>query len=134
MKNIYQNPVTVAAPVGSYSQAVRVQLGTSTLIFISGQVAFDFQGNFVGKGDIIRQTEQVFENLKAILASNNASFADVVKMNVYATDMSQRAQVAEVRKRYLTSEPPASTFVEVTKLAGPDWLIEIEAIAATHGG
>ena len=132
MKNIRVNPAGVAAPAGNYSQAVRVPLGESNLIIISGQVALDQQGSLVGKGDVSIQTRQVFDNLKAILEANEASFDDVVKLNIYVTDISKRNEVAEVRKLYTTLAPPASTFVEVSKLASDDWLIEIEATAVVH--
>ena len=132
MKNVHLNPETVCAPVGTYSQAVRVDLGSSFLLFISGQVAFDAAGNFVGKDNIRLQTEQVFENIRLILKSNDATFEDVVKMNLYVTDMTMRPVIAEIRNKYLASAPPASTFVEVSRLAGEDWWIEVEAVAAVH--
>ena len=132
LKNVRVNPAGVAAPAGQYSQSVRIPLGESNLIIISGQVALDQHGSLVGEGDVTLQTRQVFENLKTILEANGASFADVVKLNLYVTDISKRGEVAEVRKQYLTNEPPASTFVEVSRLASDDWLIEVEATAVVH--
>jgi 2-iminobutanoate/2-iminopropanoate deaminase len=112
-----------------FSQAMRVDVGNGSLLFISGQVAVDASGDVVGNGDMARQTEQVFENLRAILTSEGATLADVAKLTVFVTDMSQRPAVSAVRKRYFPGTKPASTFVEVSKLAGDDLLIEIEAIA-----
>jgi len=132
LKNVRVNPAGVAAPAGQYSQSVRIPLGESNLIIISGQVALDQHGSLVGEGDVTLQTRQVFENLKTTLEANGASFADVVKLNLYVTDISKRGEVAEVRKQYLTNEPPASTFVEVSRLASDDWLIEVEATAVVH--
>ena len=131
-RNIITNPSTVNPPTSSYSQAVRVPIGDTSLIFISGQVARDPKGNLVGKGDIRKQTEQIFKNIGAILKANNATFGDVVKATIFVTDIAQRPEITEVRKQYFTHDPPASTFVEVRRLTNPDWLIEVEVIAAVH--
>ena len=80
MEFIYLQPANVPKPAGDYSQGVKVKGGT--LVVISGQVAWDVQGNLVGKGDIRAQTRQVFENLKNMLASAGATFHDVVKLGV----------------------------------------------------
>ncbi|MGH9358985.1 MAG: RidA family protein [Terriglobia bacterium] len=133
-QNIVTNPSTVNPPTSSYSQSVRVPIGNTSLIFISGQVARDPKGNLVGKGDIRAQTEQVFRNIGAILKANNASFGDVVRETIFVTDIAQRPEITQVRKRYFTHNPPTSTFVEVRRLTSPDWLLEIEAIAVVHKG
>lgn len=130
MRKIHQNPAGAAPPAGQYSQAVRLETGGTALIFVSGQIAVDAAGNRVGVGDIAAQATQVFENLAAILAANGATFSDVVKMNTYLTDIGHRAAIAEVRRRYITGEPPASTLVAVRELAHPEWLIEVEVVAA----
>ena len=132
MRTIYQNPDGAPRPIGLYSQAVRVETGDAALLFISGQVAIDAAGNLVGKGDVAAQTDQIFKNLAAILAANGATFADVVKMNTFLVDIAARPVIADVRGRYLTGETPASTLVAVTALAHPDYLIEIEAVAAVQ--
>jgi reactive intermediate/imine deaminase len=98
-------------------------------IYIAGQVAFDAKGNLVGKGDLAAQAKQVFENLAIALKAAGATFANVVKTNYYMRDASQVATVREIRSKYFTSELPASTLVEVPRLANPDFLIEIEVIA-----
>lgn len=103
-------------------------------VYVSGQVAIDADGNSVGVGDLAAQTDQVMQNLATALAAAGASFDDVVKITTFVVDYepAQRAVLSEVRGRYLpTDNPPASTLVGVTALAGPDWLIEIEAIAVT---
>jgi reactive intermediate/imine deaminase len=127
------NPAGVAAPAGNYSQVVCVDVAGARLIFVSGQVAVDEAGNVVGRDDMGAQAERVFENLRLVLEGAGASLADVVKATVFVTDMGQRGTVAEVRNRYFTGDPPASTFVEVSKLASPDWMIEIEVIAVAGG-
>jgi reactive intermediate/imine deaminase len=123
------NPDTVAAPVGTYSQAVRVETGDAVWIHVSGQIAIDLEGNLVGPGDLRAQTRQVFENLRAILEAQGATFADVVKIGTYLTTLYDLAGMREIRSEYLTSEPPASTAVQVMALVVPDALIEIDLVA-----
>ena len=123
------NPDTVAAPMGTYSQAVRVETGDAVWIHVSGQIAIDRDGSLVGPGDLRAQTRQVFENLKAILEANGATFADAVKIGTYLTTLEDLAGMREVRSEYLTSEPPASTAVQVVALVVPDALIEIDLVA-----
>ena len=129
MRATRSNPNTVAAPMGTYSQAVRVETGDAIWIHVSGQIAIDLEGNLVGPGDVRAQTRQVFENLKAILAANGATFADVVKIGTYLTTLDDLAGMREVRGEYLTAEPPASTAVQVVALVVPDALIEIDLVA-----
>ena len=129
MRATRSNPDTVAAPMGTYSQAVRVETGDAVWIHVSGQIAIDREGSLVGPGDIRAQTRQVFENLKAILEANGATFADAVKIGTYLTTLDDLAGMREVRSEYLTSEPPASTAVQVVALVVPDALIEIDLVA-----
>jgi enamine deaminase RidA (YjgF/YER057c/UK114 family) len=126
------NPDTLAKPVG-YTHVTVPALGP--LAFISGQIALDRQGNVVGAGDLRAQTIQVFENLRHALAAVGATFADVVKLTYFLTDMTQMPIVREVRGEYLDlAKPPASTAVGVTGLARPELMIEIEAIAVLPHG
>ena len=129
MRTTRSNPGTVAAPIGTYSQGVLVETGDAVWIHVSGQIAIDVGGNLVGPGDVRAQTRQVFENLKAILEANGATFADVVKIGTYLTTLDDLAGMREVRSEYLTSEPPASTAVQVVALVVPEALIEIDLVA-----
>ena len=129
MRATRSNPETVAAPIGTYSQAVRVETGDAVWISISGQIAIDTEGNLVGPGDLRAQTRQVFENLNAILEANGATFADVVKIGTYLTTLDDLAGMREVRGEYLTAEPPASTAVQVVALVVPDAMIEVDLFA-----
>jgi reactive intermediate/imine deaminase len=129
MRTSRSNPDTVAAPMGTYSQAVLVETGDAVWIHASGQIAVDVEGNLVGPGDVRAQTRQVFENLKAILEADGATFADVVRIGTYLTTLDDLAGMREVRGDYLTSEPPASTVVQVVALVVPEALIEIELVA-----
>jgi reactive intermediate/imine deaminase len=124
---LFVNPPTLSKPTG-YTHAV-IAIGGRT-IYIAGQVALDQTGNIVGKDDFRAQTKQVFENLKKALEAAGASFKNVVKLNYYVLDMKQIQTLREVRNGYLnTEEPPASTLVEVRRLAREEFLIEVEAIA-----
>ena len=99
-------------------------------IYLAGHVSGrDAQGQVIGKGDIEAQTVAVYEGLKKTLAECGATFADVTKVTVYTTKLEYRAKIGEVRQRYVAQPPPASTFVVITSLADPDFLVEIEAIA-----
>jgi enamine deaminase RidA (YjgF/YER057c/UK114 family) len=120
------NPPTVATPTG-YSHAIRK---SGTPVFISGQVAQDTSGNVVGEGDIAAQAEQVFANLKAVVEGCGGSLSDVVKLTVFVTDLAFRPAVAAARSQYFaTGDFPASTFLVVSSLAVPSFLVEVEAVA-----
>ncbi|HXT36416.1 MAG TPA: RidA family protein [Chloroflexota bacterium] len=124
----FTNPPTLATPPG-YTQVVVVTGGRT--IYIAGQVALDPRGVLVGAGDLQAQTRQVFINLQAALAAAGATFADVVKLNYYLLDAGGLPVLREVRDSFVnTANPPASTLVEVRRLARDEFLIEIEAIAS----
>lgn len=120
------NPPGLSTPTG-YSHVVSARGGRT--IYISGQVAFDAKGQLVGKDDLRAQTQQVFANLETALKAAGASFDDVVKTNYYMLDASQVQVVRDIRTKYFTKALPASTLVEVRRLANPDFLIEIEVVA-----
>jgi reactive intermediate/imine deaminase len=127
LKVRFVNPKTLSKPPG-YTHVVEV-IGGRT-IYIAGQIALDSSGNIIGRGDFRAQTEQVFANLKAALESVGASFTDVIKLNMYVTDITQLAALREVRDKYVNLKtPPASTLVEVKRLAREEFLIEVEAVA-----
>src|SRR5262245_35843346 len=121
------NPPALSKPTG-YTHVVEVT-GPSKTIYIAGQIAFDKDGNIVGAGDMKAQAEQVFRNLQAALTAAGAKFSDVVKMNTFITDMEKAPVVREVRARYFGDTTPASTLVQVARLARPELMLEIEVIA-----
>jgi len=125
------NPPELGTPPG-YSQIVEVTAGR--IIFIAGQTALDRDGNVVGRNDFAAQAEQVFNNLSIALQASGCTAANLVKLTVFLTDMDNLVRYREARNRFFASvTPPAApavTLVEVSKLYGPDFLIEIEAIAA----
>jgi enamine deaminase RidA (YjgF/YER057c/UK114 family) len=99
-------------------------------VYIAGQAAFDEEGRLIGPDDVVAQATQTFENLGCALKSVGATFANLVKITVFATDAAVLREIAAVRARYLgTPDPVASTFVAVTALAIPGLLVEIEAVA-----
>jgi enamine deaminase RidA (YjgF/YER057c/UK114 family) len=129
MPNTFIQPDGLSANP-AYTHVVTATGGTT--VYISGQVAVDAAGAVVGRGDLDAQTRQVMENLKLALAGAGATFDDVVKITTYVVGYRPelRSVIAGARSAYLSAEhPPASTLVGVEALAGPDWLIEIEAIA-----
>ena len=111
-----------------YSQVIKVQ--PKTLVFVSGQVALDRDGNTVGIGDIKAQARQVFENLKAQLKAAGADLEDVVKTTTFLTRPEDIEPLREVRLQYFKGDYPTSTLVVINQLVSKDWLIEVEAIAA----
>jgi reactive intermediate/imine deaminase len=118
----------VPEPIGHYSQAITVP-ATGRLVFVSGMTARRPDGKIVGVGDVEEQTRQVCENLKAALEAAGATLDDVCRVDVYLRNIGDRERVNKVRKQYWRGTPPASTMVEVGKLASPEYLVEISAIA-----
>jgi enamine deaminase RidA (YjgF/YER057c/UK114 family) len=109
-----------------------VTTGSGKTIHISGQAAINASGAVIGKGDLKRQTEQTFENLRLALEAAGATWQDVIVTRLYVVGLKPEHVpiIREVRSRYVSAEqPPASTLVGVSALVGADWLIEIEATA-----
>ncbi len=125
------DPPELGIPPG-YSQIVDVS--ARRLLFISGQTALDCDGNLVGRNDFPGQAAQVFRNLGIALETSGCTASNLVKLTVFLTDMHHLGPYREARNRFFASvTPPAApavTLVEVSKLYGPDFMIEIEAIAA----
>jgi len=123
------NPSDLCKTFG-WTHVVGVSGGTT--VYVSGQVSVNERGEVVGKGDLKTQTEQTFANLKTALEAFDATFDNVVKMNLYVVGLRPEFVpiIREVRSRYVNAEnPPASTLVGVQALVGADWLIEIEVVA-----
>ena len=114
-----------AAPISHYAHAVRAE---GPLLFVSGVVPVDEQGRLSGD-DVVEQTRVVFRNLGEVLAAAGASFADVIKVTVFLTDVDDRPLINPVRRDAFGATRPASTLVEVSRLAIPGARIEVEAIA-----
>jgi 2-iminobutanoate/2-iminopropanoate deaminase len=115
---------------GAYSSGVEAPAGRT--IYVSGQVAFDAEGNVVGEGDIKLQTETVLEHVKTVVEEAGGGMEDIVKVTVFITDMGLYDDIHEVRRRYFEEPFPASSMVEVSALIHPRLLIEIEAVAVVR--
>jgi reactive intermediate/imine deaminase len=123
----FLSPDTLPPPFG-YSHVVDAP--ASRIVYVSGQVPLDTEGQLVGEGDFEAQVRQVFANLTAALEAAELSWSDVVKLNYFLVDVGQIASVRAIRDEYVDTErPPASTLVEVSGLFRDDVLIEIEAVA-----
>jgi len=123
------NPENIARPIKpTYSHGVKVKAGT--FLFLAGQVAFDKDGNIVGKGDAAAQTRQLLENMRSVLEEAGATFNNIVNVKVYLKDLKDFEAVHKVRLEYFSKEPPSSTLVEVKSLVHPELLVEIDAVAA----
>ena len=130
MSNVrFFNPSSMPPPRG-YTMVVEAT-GPGRSVYIAGQLGMTPEGKFAGvPGDFRAQATQCFENLKAALASANASFKDVVKITNFFVDMAHLPIFFEVRDKYVnTKAPPASTAIQISKLARDGALFEIEAIA-----
>jgi 2-iminobutanoate/2-iminopropanoate deaminase len=123
----YHSPASVSATKG-YSHSAEIDLGNCKMIILSGQIALDRNGNLVGKNNLEQQTEQIFTNIKNIIAESGGTMTDVVKFGIYIIDATQVQTIRNVRDKYINqNNPPTSTLVQVSKLVRDDLLIEIEA-------
>lgn len=117
----------LAEPISHFTDAVL----SGDLLFVSGIVAVDGEGGLVGGDDVVAQARQVFANMRAVLAAVGCGFEDVVKVTVFLTDIDDRPKINPVRQEVFGSARPASTLVEVARLAVEGAKIEVEAIAVT---
>ncbi|MYS83061.1 RidA family protein [Embleya scabrispora] len=107
------------------SQAIRA----GGLIFVSGQAGFDEDGRTV-EGGFAEQGRQAFRNVERVLAEAGATLADVVKVGIFVRNMAENLDdVIVLREEFLSRPYPADTLLEVSSLARPDWLIEVEVTA-----
>lgn len=111
-----------------YSHVVVVE--PRRLVFISGQLARDFDGSIVGVGDMRAQLRKVLENLTLALEAAGGSLANLVRTNTYVTDIDEYFRHVDVRMAFYSHAMPTSTTVEVRRLAQPELMVEIDAVAA----
>ena len=116
-------------PSGHFSQATMIE-AKGRLVFISGMTARRPDGSIAGVGNIEEQTKQVCENLKAAVEEAGGTLDDICRVDVYVRNMEHFDAIHKVRREYFKAPAPASTMVEVCKMTSPDYLIEINAIAA----
>jgi len=115
----------LAEPISHYTDAVRA----GDLLFVSGVVAVDGEGKLVGGDDVVAQARQVFETMRTVLGAAGCTFADVVKVTIFLTEVDDRPLVNPVRQEVFGSTRPASTLVEVPRLAVEGAKIEVECVA-----
>lgn len=116
---------SLPAPISHYTDAVQA----GDMLFVSGCVPVDQDGRLVGAQDVVAQARQVFANLAAVLAAAGAGFGDVAKVTVYLIDIDDRPRINPVRQEVFGDTRPASTLVEVSRLAVPGARLEIDAVA-----
>lgn len=114
-------------PLAIYAIAPGWRVGE--LLFLSGQAAIDDQGAIVGADDFDAQIVQTFANIDNVLKAGGSNRNNIVKVTIYLTDMSNLSKIIEARQKYFTAPYPADTLVEVSALALPELMVEIDVIA-----
>ena len=117
-----------AKPVANYKMGTRMEGGR--LLYISGQVSWDTSGNIVGHGDVVAQARQTFQNLRGVLRAAGGDLGNLMKITTYITRIEDVPAVARARGEVFQGELPASTLIIVKSLFHPDFLIEVEGVAA----
>ncbi|MDP2936425.1 MAG: RidA family protein [Dehalococcoidia bacterium] len=112
-------------PARGYSHAIKA----GNTVYVAGQVAWDINGNLVGKGDFEAQARLALENLKRVLAAAGAQMTDVVQLNYYIRNLEDVAKMRNPYREYFGKYFPCQTLTVISSLADPDLLIEIQAIA-----
>ena len=112
----------------TYSQGIKVTQA-HTILFLSGQVAYTPEGGVAYRGDFKAQARGAYEAIKALVEAQGGTMANVIKITTYLTDMHYRVDLAPIREEFFGKKGPASTLIEISALAHPDWMIEVEAIA-----
>jgi 2-iminobutanoate/2-iminopropanoate deaminase len=124
-------PQDMTPPMGAYSHGYEIDLGTARWIFVTGQIPIDHEGNLVSD-DIDVQTRFVFERIKAILEEGSSSMLDVVKAQIFLTDIDDFQRVSAIRNEYFGESRPTSTLVQVSALVREGAKVEVEVIAISE--
>jgi len=132
MRKTKINSNQFAKRLGAYSHGYKIDIGDTSLIFTTGQIALDREGNVLYPDDPTKQAEYIYESLGKILQEAGATLDDVIKTAVYLTDMNDFSKISAVRNKYFKHAEPVSTLVEVSKLVKPGCRVEIEVIAAIN--
>lgn len=129
MKKTKINSTEFAQRLGAYSHGYKVEIGDTVLIFTTGQIALDKNGQVLYPDDPAKQAEFIYESLQKILNQAGANLDDVVKTTVFVTDMNDFPKISAIRNKYFKVAEPVSTLVEVKNLVKPGCRVEIEVIA-----
>ncbi|MSP44884.1 MAG: RidA family protein [Xanthobacteraceae bacterium] len=123
------NPKNISKPFSNYAHVVTVE-GAKKLVFCAGQVAADVDGTVLPPDDFKAQTKMVMKNLKNALAAGGAKLSDVTKVTIYICNPHDVPKARGILHDYFGKHPPGSTLCILRGLANPNFLLEIEAIAA----
>jgi 2-iminobutanoate/2-iminopropanoate deaminase len=134
MKKTKINSPEFAKRLGAYSHGYKIKIGDAVLIFTTGQIALDKNGNVLYSKDPAKQADFIYKSLEKILNQAGDSLDDVVKTTVYVTDMNDFPKISLVRNKYFKKAEPVSTLVEVKKLVKEGCRVEIEVIAVKKKG
>jgi 2-iminobutanoate/2-iminopropanoate deaminase len=135
MKLTLDNPPAVAAPFADrFAHVARVDLpGGGALLTLAGQVAVDDHGTVVAPGDAAAQADRIFDIIGRLLAAHGATFADVLHIRTFMTDLADLPAYGTARRRHFPgTPPPASTTVQVAALFLPGAVLEVEVTAAAR--
>ena len=133
MPNRKINPESLRIPSKAYSQGVIVPCGDVNLLFVTGQLPQDIDGNIIHIGDPESQARLVFDRILAILEEADMSFDDVVRLQIYVKDIGYAKTVSSIRDELFTVSKPASTLVEVSGFVKEGCSLEIDVVAAKNG-
>ncbi len=128
MANIEKYSAPGVFEPATYSQSIKVT-GAQTILFLAGQVAYDKDGGVLHRGDFKGQAREVFRCIKALVEAGGGRMESIVKITTYLTDVRYRPDLVGIREEFFGKKGPASTLIQVSALAHPDYLIEIEALA-----
>ncbi len=123
----FYNPAGMSAPFNPYSHGAEVQAG-SRMIFFAGQVGSDLDGNV--PDDFESQIRNTYRNIQTILNDGGMDFANLVKLTTFLIDPEHGPKMREIRKSFLGEHKPAHTLLYISRLAYPEFLIEVEGCAA----
>jgi 2-iminobutanoate/2-iminopropanoate deaminase len=132
-ENIFPEGLSKRIVGGHLLYAPVVTVVPGKLVFVSGTLSRNSQGEIVGKGDMRRQIQQVFENIRTALAAAGATMADVVRRQTFTTDIDAYFRHVDARMDYCGDALSTSTTVEVRRLSHPDFLVEVEVMAVVKG-
>jgi len=130
MNNIKINPTSLRVPTKAYSQGVLVPCGDSNLLFVTGQLPQNIDGEIVDVGNVEGQTRLVFSRILEILKEAEMSFDDVVKLQIYVKDIKDAKIVSSIRNELFAKSKPASTLVEVSGFVKEGCALEVDVVAA----
>lgn len=123
------NPKTMKQPSKAYSNGILVSLADADILFVTGQVAQDSFGNVVSPNNATDQATFIFKHIAEILSDAGMTHDNVVKAQIFVTDMKDSPKISAVRDQVFANSKPASTMIEVNRLVKDGCCVEIEVIA-----